>query len=329
MDYIYSVLTLGGINIIMVVGLAILVGYTGLFSMGHAGFMMVGAYTSVVCFKYLGIPFAVDILLAGLMAMLISLIIGFPTMRNKLTGDQFAIAMLGFGEAIRMIVSNTRPVLNGALGIGNFPKLTTLWIVLIVDVIGVILIRNFVKSAYGRSCIAIREQEVAAEIMGINVVKTKIISFGISAFYVGVGGALFAFYMTFISPAMIPQNKSSDLLAGVVFGGINSISGPIIASGALAILPEILRFFSTWRLVIYGILFVVVMLYKPEGLMGYKEISLGPVKNLFRRRNGKKADCGVSTTGAEGNGVSSAGSGEDVASLSEAGGDDEGGVRHE
>lgn len=290
MEYLFSIMTLGGINIIMVVGLAILVGYTGLFSMGHAGFMMIGAYTAVICYKYLGIPFLADILLAGIAATLISFVIGFPTLRNRLTGDQFAIAMLGFGEAIRMIVSNTKPVFNGALGISGFPKLTTLWIVAIAAVIGILFIMNFVHSAYGRSCIAVREQEVAAEIMGIDVVKTKIISLAISAFYVGVGGALFAFYMTFISPAMIPQQKSSDLLAGVVFGGINSISGPVIASGALAALPEVLRTFSTWRLVIYGVLFVVVMLYKPEGLMGYKEISLAPVKKLFGKfKSGKKS----------------------------------------
>jgi branched-chain amino acid transport system permease protein len=282
MEYIFSVMTLGGINIIMVVGLAILVGYTGLFSMGHAGFMMIGAYTAVICYKYLGIPFVLDLVIAGLMATVISLIIGFPTLRNRLTGDQFAIAMLGFGEAIRMIVSNTKPVFNGALGISGFPKLTTLWIVAIVVVIGIILIVNFVRSAYGRSCIAVREQEVAAEIMGIDVSKVKLISFCISAFYVGVGGALFAFYMTFISPAMIPQQKSSDLLAGVVFGGINSVSGPVIASGALAILPEVLRAFSTWRLVIYGVLFVVVMLYRPEGLMGFKEISIKPIIKVFK-----------------------------------------------
>lgn len=289
MQYFSSVLTLAGINIIMVVGLAVLVGYTGLFSMGHAGFMMIGAYTAVIFYKYLHIPFGIDILLSGIFATIISLIIGYPTMKNRLTGDQFAIAMMGFGEAIRMIVSNTKPVFNAALGISGFPKLTKLWVVTIVVTIGVYLMYNFVRSAYGKNCIAVREQEVAAEIMGINVVKTKTISLAVSAFYVGVGGALFAFYMTFIAPAMIATSKSSDLLAGVVFGGIGSVSGPTIAAGALAILPEILRAFSTWRLVIYGVLFVVVMLFKPEGLLGYKEISFKPIIRVFKKIFAKKA----------------------------------------
>ncbi len=288
MQYFGSVLTLAGINMIMVIGLAVLVGYTGLFSMGHAGFMMIGAYTAVIFYKYLGVPFAVCILLSGVFSVIIGLVIGYPTMRSRLTGDQFAIAMMGFGEAIRMIVSNTEPVFNGALGISGFPKLTSLWVVTLLVALGLILMFNFIKSAYGKNCIAVREQEIAAEIMGVDIVKTKVIALAVSAFYVGVGGALFAFYMTFISPAMIAASKSSDLLAGVVFGGMGSISGPAIAGGALAILPEILRAFSTWRLVIYGVLFVVVMLFKPEGLLGYREISFKPVIRFFGRLFGKK-----------------------------------------
>jgi branched-chain amino acid transport system permease protein len=278
MEYVFSIITLGGINVIMVAGMAILTGYTGLFSMGHAGFMTIGAYTAIIAYKYLGVPFLLTLVLSGIAAMLSSVLVGYPSVRSKLKGDHFAIAMLGFGEAVRLIVSNTKPVINGALGIGGIPKLTTLLVVLVVDVIGIVFLRNFAVSAYGRSCVAIREQEVAAEIMGIDTVKIKMFSLMTSAFYVGVGGGLFVFYMTFISPAMIASSKSSDLLMAVVFGGVSSLSGPIFAAFALAILPELLRFFASWRLVIYGILIVIVMLYKPEGLFGYKEISPRMIK---------------------------------------------------
>lgn len=272
--YISSVITLGAINVIMVLGLTVLTGYTGLFSMGNMGFMMIGAYVSAIVNRYLGVPFLPSLLCGGLAAMASGVLIGFPTVRSKLKGDHFAIAMLGFASAVKVIISNAKnQVVNGALGIKNIPKLTTVWVALGIAAVLIYLLTNFVRSAYGRNCRAVREQEIAAEIMGVNVFKTKLISVMICAFCTGVGGGLFAFYMTLIAPTMFTQNQSSNQLIAVVFGGINSISGPVLSAFALNILPEALRAIGEWRLVIYGVLVVVIMLVKPEGLFGYMEIT--------------------------------------------------------
>lgn len=283
MRYINSIIILGGINVLSVIGMAILTGYTGLFSIGHAAFMSIGAYAAAVAVVHFHLPFALSLLIGAVLAALSSLIIGYPTLRSKLKGDYFAIATLGFGEAVRLILNNTYAVIDGAKGMAGIPGLTTSWIVLLIDIVGIILARNFVISQYGKNCVAIREQEVAAEMMGINVMKTKLWSVVISAFYAGISGALFAFYMTYLAPSMFSQQRSSDMLAGVVFGGMHSLTGPVIAAAVLTIMPEFLRFVNTWRLVIYGILFVIVMIFRPQGIMGYKDISFDGIK-AFRER---------------------------------------------
>jgi len=258
----------------MVLGLTVLTGYTGLFSMGNMGFMMIGAYVSAIVYRFKGVPFYPSLLCGGLAAMLAGLFIGFPAVRGKLKGDHFAIAMLGFASAVKVIISNARnKVVNGALGIKNIPKLTNMWVALAIVAILIYLLTGYIRSAYGRNCRAVREEEVAAEIMGVRVSRTKLISVLICAFCTGVGGGLFAFYMTLIAPTMFTQNQSDNQLIAVVFGGINSITGPVISAFTLAILPEALRIIGEWRLVIYGILVVVIMLVKPEGLFGYIEIT--------------------------------------------------------
>jgi branched-chain amino acid transport system permease protein len=213
-----------------------------------------------------------------------------PTVRSKLKGDHFAIAMLGFASAVKVIISNTKnEYVNGALGVKNIPKLTNWWVVLIIGGILIYLLWNFVNSAYGRNCRAVREQEVAAEIMGVNTSKTKLTAVLINAFCTAIGGGLFGFYTTIIAPTMFTQNQSSNHLIAVVFGGINSITGPVLSSFALAILPEVLRAISNWRLVIYGVLIVIIMLVKPEGLLGYKELNFRWVKPLYARLTKKKS----------------------------------------
>lgn len=284
MDYLLSVFTIGGINVIMILGLTILTGYTGLFSMGNVGFMMIGAYVTAIANLFFHIPFVLALICAGLFSCLTGFIIGMPTVRGKLKGDHFAIAMLGFASAVKVIISNLKnEYVNGALGIKNIPKLTTYWIVIIIGVVIVYLLWNFVHSAYGRNCRAVREQEVAAEIMGINISKTKLTALLINAFCTAIGGGLYGFYATIVVPTMFTQNQSSNHLIAVVFGGINSITGPVLSSFVLAILPEMLRAISNWRLVIYGVIIVIIMLIKPEGLLGYKELNFRWVKPLYTR----------------------------------------------
>lgn len=287
MYYFLSIATLAGINIIVVLGVTILTGFTGMFSMGQAGFMAVGAYTAASLYMYLGVPYIIAVIIGGVVAALSSLIVGIPTIRNKLSGDCFAIAMLGFGEAVRLLISNTKPIFNGALGIVGIPKKTSILVIVCFVVATIYLVKNYLASHYGKNCVAVQQQEIAAEMMGVDVASTKIWSLVLSAFFAGIGGGLYAFFMTGIYPTNFAQTKSTDIAAAVVFGGTNSVTGPVIAAIILVMAPEMLRVFSRWRLVLYGLLFVIMMLFKPEGLFGYKEISvkraIGFCKNLAKR----------------------------------------------
>lgn len=281
--YIISIIVTACTNIISVIGLALLTGYTGMFSLGHAGFMCIGAYTAVLLNKYFMIPYVVALVLGGCVATLVSLIIGYPTLRNKLRGDYFAICMLGFGTIVRLILNNmNNPVTNGALGLTNIPKLTTLWSTLLFTAALVFFMWNFVHSQYGKNCVAIQQQEVAAEMMGVRIVRTKLLSFAISAFYCGVAGGQLAFWLQYISPATFSDTRSNDFLATLVTGGTNSITGPFLAAAILTSMLEYLRSLVNWRLVVYGLLYILIMRFRPEGIMGYKEFSIKKTVKFFR-----------------------------------------------
>ena len=280
------------VQAIAVSGMSLLVGYTGLFSIGQAGFMATGAYAAVVLYKYLGVPFLIAVICGGLVSVIFSILLGYPALRNKLEGDAFGIVMLGFVTVVRVTISNINPVLGGAIGITGIPKKSSIWVVSIFTIVLVYFMRNFIKSDYGKNCKAIQQQEPAAEMVGVSPLKTKLLALMLSAFYAGVAGALFVFYSTFVSPLSFAEAKSNDLLAAVVLGGMCSLSGPILAAAILVALPELLRFLQTWRLVIYGISFIFIMLFRPNGLLGYQEISFKWVgagyrwiKNKVQKKN--------------------------------------------
>ncbi len=273
MGYINTIMILGGISVIAALGVAILTGYTGLFSIGHAAFMALGGYAAAYVYMNLHVPYGISILFGGVFAGLCSLIIGFPTFRSKLTGDYFAIATFGFAEAIRLLLNNTYTSLGGAFGFTGIPQLTTLPVVLISVVLAVYFAHSFVTSQFGKNCIAVKQDEVAAQMMGVNLLQTKLIALFISAFFAGVAGGLFGFYMAYLVPSMFTATRSYDLLAAVVFGGMQSLIGPAIAAFVLVAVPELLRFFTEWRLIIYGLLFVIIMIFKPQGLLGYTEMN--------------------------------------------------------
>lgn len=278
--YIASVVVTTCANIVAVIGLALLTGYTGMFSLGHAGFMCIGAYAAVLLNKYFMVPYVFALILGGFAAVIVSIIIGYPTLRNKLRGDYFAICMLGFGTVVRLILNNmNNPITNGALGITNIPKLTTLWSALLFMIVLVYFMWNFVNSQYGKNCVAIQQQEVAAEMMGVSIVRTKLLSLAISAFYCGVAGGMLGFWLQYIAPATFSDTRSNDFLATLVTGGTNSITGPLIAAALLTTSLEYLRFLVNWRLVVYGLLYILIMRFRPEGIMGYREFSL---KNTFK-----------------------------------------------
>lgn len=282
--YIISVIVTICTNVISVIGLALLTGYTGMFSLGHAGFMCVGAYTAVLLNRYAAVPYVFALILGGAAAMLISIFIGYPTLRNKLRGDYFAICMMGFGTIVRLILNNmNNPITNGALGLTSIPQLTSLWSALGFTAVMVFLMWNFVHSQYGKNCVAIQQQEIAAEMMGVNIVKTKLLSLMISAFYCGVAGGLLGFWVRYIAPATFSDTRSNDFLATLVTGGTNSITGPLLAAASVTTLLESLRFLVNWRLVFYGLLYVLIMRLRPEGIFGYKEFSLKSTVHMCKK----------------------------------------------
>jgi branched-chain amino acid transport system permease protein len=276
--YIEGVLILAGINIIAVLGLSLLTGFTGLFSFGHAGFMAVGAYTAVYFGERMGLPFVVAVVAGGLSAGLVSLFIGRLTL--KLKGDYFCIATLGFGEAIRLLLDNLQ-VFGGARGWPGIPPKVDLTTVVIFSLLGIIFLVFLINSRHGRAMIAVREEELAAKVMGIDVYRYKVVSLFISAVYAGVAGGLLGYYLTFLQPKLFGLQRSTEYTIMVIFGGIGSISGSVLAAFLLTVLPEILRSFAVWRFVIYGAAVIFIMIARPQGLMGGKEITLKGVTSIL------------------------------------------------
>ncbi|NRD77258.1 branched-chain amino acid ABC transporter permease [Bacillus sp. BRMEA1] len=270
LDSFYSnTLYLIGINIILAVSLHLIIGVTGQFSIGHAGFLAVGAYASAIMTMKLGMPFPVAILVAGVAAAIAGLIIGIPTLR--LRGDYLAIATLGFGEIMRIIFLNIDYV-GGASGMTVSHLVTWPWVYACV-VITIIVIVNFTNSTHGRACISIRENEIAADAMGINTTFYKVIAFVIGAFFAGVAGALYAHNFYIIQPTNFGFLKSFDILIFVVLGGLGSMSGAVIAAILLTIISAFLSNYPEVRMLIYSLVLIVMMLFRPQGLLGTKEIT--------------------------------------------------------
>ncbi|MDR1731645.1 MAG: branched-chain amino acid ABC transporter permease [Synergistaceae bacterium] len=284
MNYELNVVLLACINMIAVLGVTIFTGFTGLFSLGHAAFVGIGAYTSGVLTYHWNVPFF-PALLAGMAAAGgSSLIIGIPTLRAKLRSDYFAIAILGFGEALRVCLENLS-ITNGARGLSLDALSSPVWILCALAG-SVFVTRNFLKSRFGMAFIAIREDPVAAEMAGIDLFKNRLLSLFVSALLCGLSGALLAHRLAFIQPVMFTLTQSTQLLASVIAGGIGSVSGPLIVAFVFSSLPEMLRTLNMWRLPAYGLLLVVVMVYRPQGLLGYRELSDLTIFRFFRRRNG-------------------------------------------
>jgi branched-chain amino acid transport system permease protein len=281
-DYYIGILILVCINLLAVLGLSLMTGFTGLFNFGQAGFLAVGAYTATILTTQYEVPFAIALLAGMITSALTSFVIGYPTLRLK--GDYFAIATLGFSEAVRLLVENLEKITGGARGIPRIPTVTTLPVALVSAVIALWLVANYVTSRHGRNCVAIREDELAAESIGINSFRYKQISFAINAMLAGLAGGLLAHYIGFIQPSMFSIVKSTELIVMVIFGGMHSLTGAILATLALTSLPELLRAAQAWRLVVYGALVVLIMVARPEGLMGSWELTPANVKALLSRK---------------------------------------------
>lgn len=272
-DYLQATLATICINIILAVSLNLITGFTGQFSLGHAGFMSIGAYVcAIITLRISTVPgFLLGVLSGAAAAALTGCLVGLPTLR--LRGDYLAIATLGMSEIIRIIFLNM-DITNGAAGLNNIPQFVN-WIWLFIFTAGaVIAITNFLKSSHGRACISIREDEIAAEAMGVNSTKYKVMSFTFGAFCAGVAGALYASYFYFIKPDLFGFLKSVDVLVIVVLGGLGSISGSILAAVLLALISTFLQSFPEIRMILYALMLIMIMIFRPQGLMGSKEISL-------------------------------------------------------
>jgi branched-chain amino acid transport system permease protein len=312
------ILNLSAIYIILALSLNLLNGFTGLFSLGHAGFMAVGAYVSAILtmspaqkemnfflepivpiLAKIQLPFPLALVVAGLCAALAAVLIGVPALR--LRDDYLAIATLGFAEIIRVIITNIQSISNGAQGLKAIPKYSTTWVVWICAAIAVVFMLALVRSSYGRTMKAVRDDEIAAEAMGIDVFRVKSTSFVISSFMAGIGGALLGHLITTIDPKMFTLMLTFNILLIVVLGGNGSITGSVLGAIIVTVLMEALRFldmpmnllfFTTnglpgLRMVIFSILLMIVVLYRQRGLMGNKEFSWDGVLGIFKR--GKKS----------------------------------------
>lgn len=270
------------INIILAVSLNLVTGFTGQFSLGHAGFMSIGAYVCAIIM--MRIPstygFLLGVIAGAFAAAFVGILIGIPILRLK--GDYLAIATLGMAEIIRVIFLNME-ITNGAAGLNGIPRFANwLWLCFFT-VATIIIINNFIRSSHGRACISIREDEIAAESMGINTTKYKVMAFTLGAFFAGVAGALYASYFYFLKPDLFGFLKSIDILVIVVLGGMGSITGSVIAAILLALLTTFLQSFTAVRMIVYAAILVIIMIFRPQGLMGSKEIT-----DLFKFR--KKDD---------------------------------------
>ena len=271
------------INIILAVSLNLIIGICGQFSLGHAGFMCIGAYSAAIMVK--SMPnmggFAIGIVIGLIISAIAALIVSIPTLR--LRGDYLAIATLGFSEIIRIVVLNME-ITNGAAGITGIPQLTSWPLLFIVMVLSIMIVTNFGRSRQGRACISIREDEIASEAMGVNTTKYKTLAFVIGAMLASVAGALYACNFFVIQPDLFNFNKSIDILVMVVFGGMGSITGSLIAAILIGILNTVLQSFSSIRMIIYGLALVGIMIFRPGGLLGTKEFTFSA---LFKRRKKK------------------------------------------
>jgi len=299
-EYVQRILLIAGINVILAVGLNLINGTTGQFSIGHAGFMAVGAYTTAFVGVELaphvagalgagaladGVTFNLGLLVGAVLAGVAGFVVGLPSLRLK--GDYLAIVTLGFGEIIRILFNNA-DFLGAATGyFGNsaagLPTYTSFFWVFFWVIVVICLIRNVTFSQTGRSLVAIREDEIAAEAMATPTTRLKVLAFALSAATAGIAGGLFAHMQAGIRPEDFKFDKSIDMIVMIIVGGLGSISGAALGGIFVAVSLELMRDLQQYRLVLYALLLILIMLVRPEGLLGQRELGFGWLKRLRRK----------------------------------------------
>ncbi|WKY43022.1 branched-chain amino acid ABC transporter permease [Eubacteriaceae bacterium ES2] len=293
-NYFVGIMIMTCIMIIMALSLNIVAGFLGQMALGHAGFMAIGAYSSAMVTKSIvdaGIEMPgillllLALLVGGLVAGIFGVLIGTPTLR--LRGDYLGIVTIGFAEIIRIFFINFGPT-GGAAGLKGISKLVDFNSVFFITVIVAVLIFTFGRSKHGRAIISIREDEIASESAGVPTTIYKVLGFTMAAFFAGVGGALYAHYQSFLEPSKFAFMFSIEMFVIVVLGGLGSLTGSILSAIVLTVLPEMLREFSEYRLLIYSLLLIIMMIFRPQGMLGRSEFSLTEfIDKLIMRKNRK------------------------------------------
>ena len=288
------------IYVVAAVSLNIVTGILGQLVLGHAGFMMIGAYTSALITRGLAqmmseydwwslhYSLPLGLLAGGLLAAVLGFLIGIPALR--LRGDYLAIITLGFGEILR-VVANNLSIINGAKGMNDFPIFSTrkdpaalFTYAFFIAAFIAYFSYTFATSRHGRAVISIREDEIAADSSGVNTTAYKLLAFTLSAFFGGIAGALLGHNIGVLQPSGFSFNLSVEILMMVVLGGMGSITGSVLSAGVLTVLPELLRSFKDYRMLLYSVLLVLVMLFRPSGLLGRKELQvIAPFEKLLAR----------------------------------------------
>jgi branched-chain amino acid transport system permease protein len=294
--YNYQIAVLVGVNIILAVSLNLINGYTGQFSIGHAGFYAVGAYTSASLVEYGGpwiqgalsfLPVIAQetvLLLLGVaagavMAGLAGLAVGIPSLR--LRGDYLAIVTLGFGEIIRVLILNIDAI-GGARGFSGVMQLSNFFWVYLFVIVTIVTVHNLVDSSYGRAFISIRDDEIAAEAMGVDTTRFKVLSFVISSMFAGVAGSLFGHFTMYLHPNSFTFTASFYVIIMIVIGGLGSIEGAVVGAIVFTVSLEMFRNFGAFRLVNFAVLLVLIMIYRPQGLLGSWTLFKGRRRALMR-----------------------------------------------
>ena len=275
--YTTRILTIGGVNAIMAMSVNMIVGITGQLSLGQAGFLAIGAYACIFFNFDVGLPLPLAVLCAVLVTAIAGFLIGFPVL--KLSGDYLAIVTLGFGEIIRVIFINLRSITGGPNGRAFTTEMVmnrelAFAVTTITLIIVLALLQNFLRSTYGRAIKACREDEIAANASGISIFRYKMLGFVIAAFIAGIGGCLFVMVNGFVRPDVAQFLRSIEFLIFVVLGGMGSMTGSILAAYVLTYLQEFLRFLQDYRLLIYPVILILFMMFRPQGLLGMKEFSI-------------------------------------------------------
>lgn len=282
MDYFLSTAAFTGITLVGVLGVYLITGLTGLFSLGQAAFMAIGGYVSAVLVKNLNVPVPLAVVAAIATGTLAGLLVGYPTVR--LRRDYISLVTLGFGEAIVAILNNSANITGGAMGISGIPQLTTLPVLGVSVVVCLAIVILYKNSKYGRQCLALRSDELAAKSMGIDVCRVKLVTFLLASAITSYSGVLFGFYTTYLEPAAFNWVISAEWTIIVFVGGVNSLTGAVLATILLSGLPELLRFAAEWRIAIYCVIVLLIINYRTSGIMGERELTLSAVRRLWTRK---------------------------------------------